>query len=477
MSGGVFTHHLLTAPHHLRVALLSALAFTVSLSSAIAWKISDVDFATKIGSERLSEAYIFIAIVLFGVSSIIMSRLKWLTPQSIFLSVQRYASVAFGILGVAEIFFSLSSHTAAIFGLKVIGYAYSVLVLNSFWIALDPFNAKSSISTGECTLYSLSTYFGMAVAGVALQSETVGSGQLGLMVTCCSSICWFIGCIAFRSHPQHLERPVENDALIPRPSPLQTLFRSMRASRAVLSLVVGSVVLNVLVSSTEYYFISDFESRYISVTDAPRGLQSIGSFVTLIGFGNILALCTARLWTRFSLGRTGLPIATILAVLMIQVGFTHSHSLISSVLTLLVVESLYPLVVESNLQYLLARFPESEKVSARTMIDTIAEPAGLLLSAILLSTPWFDLHALGIGVVCVAFLLLLYSWSVDDVWRKSQVASIRQVVTLVSARASAFVLVCHTLLPCTDLSYDFADDLIVVEDYNWLHIPAVQWCD
>jgi hypothetical protein len=237
------------------------------------------------------------------------------------------------------------------------------------------------------------------------------------------------------------------------------------------------VLLSVLVTSTEYSIIADFESRYLTLAEAPNGVKSIGSFVTLIGFGNILTLCTSRLWSRFQIGRTALPIATILAVLMIRLGFMECPSLISSVLALLVVESLYPLVVESNMQYLLAHFPESDRVSARTMIDAIAEPAGLLLSAVFLFTPWFDIHTLGIGVVCVSFMLLLYSWSVDRVWRKAQVASFRQMMTLVSTRASAILVLLQTFMPCVDSSYDFADDLVVVEGYNWLHIPAVQWCD
>jgi hypothetical protein len=179
----------------------------------------------------------------------------------------------------------------------------------------------------------------------------------------------------------------------------------------------------------------------------------------------------------FRLGRAGLPVATVLAVLMMRIGFTDSHSLISSVLTLLVVESLYPLVVESNMQYLLARFSESERVSARTMIDTIAEPAGLLLSAILLIIPGFDIHALGIGVVCVALLLLLLSCSADAAWRKAQVASFQQMISLVATSCSTYLVLCQTLLPCIDIPYELTDDLVVVEGYNWLYIPAIQWCD
>jgi hypothetical protein len=459
--------------------LLALLAFTVSLSSSIAWKVSDVDFATKLGSDRLAQAYVFTALAIFGSSALILSGLKSLSPQAIFLSVQRYAGLSFGALAVLEILFSLSHYTSMIFFFKVLGYAYSALVINAFWIALYPYDEKSPVTAGQYTLYTFCTYFGMSAAGVWLQSDTIGARHLGLLVTGCSIVCWLLGTMALEGRkPLVLKRsiPLQVDQTH-RPSPSQTLFRAMLGSRAVMTLVLGSILLNVLVSSTEYYFIADFESRFLTLQNAPSGVNSIGSFVTLIGFGNILTLFTSRLWSKFQLGRAGLPVATIFAVLMMRIGFTDSQSLISSVVTLLVVESVYPLVVESNMQYLLARFPESERLSARTMIDAIAEPAGLILSAMLLIMPGFDIHTLGIGVVCIAILLLLISCYADAVWRRSQVASFRQMISLVAARCSTYLVLCQTLLPCVDRPYELAEDLIVVEGYNWLYIPAVQWCD
>lgn len=459
------------------VVLLAILAFTVSLSSSIAWKVSDVDFATKLGSDMLSEAYVFTALVLFASSSLVLVGLKWLTPQSVFLSVQRYAGLAFGLLACCEGLFSLSSYTNMIFVLKVIGYAYSALVINSFWIALNPYDEKSPVTSGQCALYSFSIYFGMAVAGFWLQSDTLHAGQLGLLVLGCSLICWIVGKVAFGEHELLLRATPLHIETSPRPSHSQTLFRAIFSSRAVMALVFGSVLLNVLVSSTEYYFIADFESRFLTLNNAPSGVQPIGSFVTLIGFGNILTLFTWRLWHGLRIGRMGLPIATFFAVMMIRIGFTESQSVISCVLTLLVVECLYPLVVESNMQYLIARFPESERISARTLIETIAEPAGLFLSAVLLILPGFDIQALGIGVVFVALLLLLYSCSVDSVWRRRQVASLQQMMTSVAARCSTLLVVLQPLLPCIDPPYDLTEDLVVVEGYNWLYIPAVHWGD
>jgi hypothetical protein len=474
MDGHAIFSHILATPKKFRVVFLSILAFTASLSSALAWKVSDVDFATKIGSEWLSEVYIATALVLLISSSCILYGLKWLSPQAIFLGVHKYATIGFGLVTCGEVFLSLSHYSGAVFAFKVIGYAYSCLVINSFWLALNPYAKDSTVTVGQCTLYTFCNYFGMAIAGMLLQSNNLGAGQLGLLVSCCSVICSVVGHLAFCEEAPALQHL---DHIPPRSFPVHTLFRAMIGSSAVLTLVVGSILLNVLVSSTEYYVIADFESRVMKFDNAPQSLQSFGSFLTLIGLGNIVALFTARMWSRCHIGRAGLPVATILAVMMMRVGMTGNHSLMSSVLTLLVVESLYPLVVESNLEYLLNRFLEHEQPCVRTMIDTVAEPAGLILSAILLFTPWFDIHALGIGVVCVAFLLLLFSYCADAVWRKAQFAFYRRACTIIVTQASALLVLWQTLLPCIEQSYDVPDDLSCISGADCLYLSAIQWCD
>ena len=479
MSIGANALNYFAAPKNRQFWLLAILAFTVSVSSSIAWKVSDVDFARQLGSDRLAEAYIFIAIAIFGLSSLILSGLKSHSPQAIFLTVQRHATVSFGILAFSEALLSLSHYNCIIFVLKVIGYAYSVIVVNAFWIAIDPDDENIHITTGQYTIYTFCTYFGMAAAGVWLQSESIRAGHLGILVASLSIVCGLLGSLAFDTKHHLLVLPstktiAQSQAVI---SPSQTLIRAMLGSRAVMTLILGSIVLNVLVSTTEYYFIADFESRFVTLKDAPCSVQNIGSFVTLIGIGNILTLVSSRLWSRFRLGRVAIPVASIFAVLMMRIGFSDSHSLLSSVLTLLVVESVYPLVVESNMQYLLAHFPEHERVSARTMISTIADPAGLLLSAILLIIPAFDIHSLGLGVACVALLLLVFSCSSDARWRKSQMASFRQKLAHIAARCSTFLFLSQTFMASAEQPYEVTDDLLVVEGYNWLYLPAVHWGD
>jgi hypothetical protein len=120
--------------------LITLLGFIVSLSSSFAWKVSDVDFAKKLGTPYLENAYLLTAAVLFvGAMSFVIG-LKRKTIREIFFIFQKYSLLFFGCLGVIELFFHISTYPEAVFLFKVIGYAYSSLVVIVFWLLLNPYS-------------------------------------------------------------------------------------------------------------------------------------------------------------------------------------------------------------------------------------------------------------------------------------------------------------------------------------------------
>jgi hypothetical protein len=401
------------APKYKRTVLLSLLAFIVSFCSTLAWRVLDVDFVTRIGSGRLAIVYVYAAIVVFSSSALMMIRSSRVTPQAIFQSVQKYATVGFVIIGGTQWAFDTCQHTWMLYGVKIFGYAYSILLFNAFWIALDPCNDRLHPSKLQTTLYSVLLYFGMASAGIWLQAYNLGAGQVGIVATFCSLLCWIIGRYAFD------ERGCSslNDSAETNSDPIHRhhiskiiplLFRSKR----LIVLVLVSVFFSILVRSTEYSFIADFETRYLSVDNSGNGWRSIGSFVTLIGLGNIITLISWQIWSKCTIGRASLPIATVVAFCMINYDSTNNYPLFASVFVLIVVESLYAIVVESNLQHLLEYFDKQDRSVTRVLIDAVVEPAGLLLSAFLFLFPGFSIRTLGVIVVFATFLVLLYNWRV-----------------------------------------------------------------
>jgi hypothetical protein len=452
-----------------QIILQSVLAFVTSFSSSIAWKLSDADFATKVGSDYLAESYFLSALMLFLSSYLMLSSLKKESPQKTFIRVQKAATIGFSVLAVFEWFFHISQYQHVIFAMKGLGYAFSYVVINAFWISLDVYSRDSTVTKAQCTWYLFCSYVSMAAAGFCLQSETLSSSQLGICVAACSTVCWAIGKFAYELP---LKTTVVDPVLYRRPSARQVLWGAMRGSPGIATFVIASVLLSVLASSTEYSFIVDFEAKYMSLTDASQNIQSFGSFVTLIGLGNILTLFSSQLCSRYRLGRASIPLATVGVCVMIRLGFADNHSIFSSVLTLLTIESLYPLIVESNLSHLLGLFHESERVSARLMLDTIIEPTGLALSAVFLEIPYIDINTLGVAVVVVAMLLAGFSCTIDKGWKDKLLQAWHWKQAFLARQVYTALVAVLTLLSAAQID-ETPDALWLIDDSEWVSIPII----
>jgi hypothetical protein len=390
-----------------RTLLLSILAFIVSLSSTLAWRVADIDFVTRIGSGRLTIVYIYVAIVVFASSALIFFKNNQISPRGIFQAVQKYATSLFILIGTIQAFFDVKENIWLLYSIKIFGYAYSILLFNAFWIALDPCNKHLHPSKLQTSLYSFSLYLGMATAGLWLQSHNVEATNVGIVAIICSLLCWIIGQYAF---PSSLTPTTKVDGSSAKPHHASQIVQLLIHSKKLILLVLVSLFFSILVRSAEYCFIADFETRYLSVDNADGNLRPIGSFVTLIGLGNIITLISWQIWNKWTIGRASLPLATLAAFFMMKLCSTTNYSLLTSVLILIVVESLYAIIVESNLQHLLEHFDEQDKSVTRVLIDAIVEPSGLLLSATFFLLPGFSIPLLGGAIIITASMVLLYNW-------------------------------------------------------------------
>lgn len=467
MSAGAIFNKYAIAPSSIQKALLLLLAFITSFTSSLAWKVSDVDFAAKLGANYLEKAYIVTALLLFIGAAFFLTLLKKNSPQHVFFIFQKYSLLFFGSITFLESFFHISQHGCVVYIFKVFGYAYSSLILHAFWISLDLYNKRSSISTGQCALIYFSTYLGMASAGVLLQSSTVGASQFGIIGGSCSFLCWVLA--KNITQASYIQQFYSNEQPVQQMSSPKALLKAVCTSHFVLLLIIGSVLLNVLISSTEYSVIADFESRFMTTPESATGNQTIGSFVALIGVGNIFTLFSLQLCARFKLGRAGVSFAAILAFLTVRCGFSEGHSLLLSALALVVMESLYPLVVESNLTRLLEYFPEQQRLSARTLLSTITEPAGLILSAGLLSMSWVNVSTFGIGVIIVSVLISVFSYTIEGKWL-AYFSMLRQKRFVFAARASTFLILCQAIIPWAKHSEQIIENRWT-KDIEWSEPP------
>ena len=417
MAGAVLSS-VRSVPKYKKTFLISLLSFIVSAASTFAWKISDIDFITQVGAHKLTTVYICAAIVIFISSSIIVLRCSKIAAQTIFLEVQKYALVIFGILACTQLFIDSYRTIWFLYTVKIMGYAYSILLFNALWNTFDSYSNQEEPTGIQTTLYSASLYLGMTAAGCTLQQSPLGATELGLIVSILSLFSWIVGQMAFTE--EQIQTPSSYQKSTVHRHHCTQFFPLLFQSKKTITLVVVSILFSILVRSTEYFFISDFELRFFMVDNIEGSSKTIGSFVTLIGLGNIITLISWQIWSRLTIGKAALPLITIVAFLGIKISSLSSYSMASAVLILMVVESLYAIVVESSLQHLLEHYDEQDRTAIRTLIDAIVEPTGLLLSAILFLIPEFSVSILGVSVICIATFVLLYNIKIGVFQKKKR---------------------------------------------------------
>ncbi len=401
-------------------------SFLTSLASTLAWKITDVDFATKMGAKHLPEAYGVIAILLIFSGITIAFLRKSRPPERLFIRLQQISWSVFLFLWLIEMQHDISSVPIGIFLLKVLGHVYSSLTLLSFWIMYDPYDPFCRISKNSYTLLLTAAYLGIAFSGFIFNHVPLqGASNFIPLIGSLSFTVWLI---ANFCHPR-----ADQDSPLKKGEAESSCSKSLkngasshttekpkkRFSRSTLFLICGSILLNAIAGSSEYSVIANFEAKFFS-QEGVSSSAALGQFLTLFGFGNLLALISCAVWYSVRLSPFGLMAIGATALLFAQFSGSIffwiplfetssqaglSSSIMTAAASLLIVESLYPLVVQSNMMNVLAALPITTQRQARAIIESSAEAIGLAVSAVVIEAS----SSLGFATIGMCFSLCALS--------------------------------------------------------------------
>ncbi len=363
------------------------LSFIISIASTFAWKSTDMDFASKIGTKYLSVAYIVIACILVCSGFFIAILRKNRSPERVFIRIQQISWSLFLLLWLFEIQYHFSATIPGLFALKVLGHAYSSITILSFCIMYDPYDPTSRISKNCYTLLQVAKYLGVAFCGTIFNLIPLqGTAHFIPLIGSLSFIVWLL---ANFCHPLALYEILPKQTLVPTPP--EPLEKKKKVSRAAFFLITGSILLNALAGSSEYAVILDFESNFLSA-NSQHSSEIIGQFITLFGIGNLLAFISCSIWYSVRLSSFGLMGLGGTLLFLIPFGekilltfpflnkflaFGMDPSMLSAICTLFIVESLYPVVVQSNMMNVLAALSSSTQRKARVIIESASEAIGL----------------------------------------------------------------------------------------------------
>lgn len=395
-----------------RVSLFALLGFLLSLAVSSAWKLSDALFLIHLGSKSLPVAYASVALLLIGMALVLLHAFNRFTPTTIFRTFVFCGVTFFGTMAAGFWLGIDKGHPWFWFFLKVISQLFFIQSISCFWTALDQYfhfqDAKRLF-----TLFNCSIYIGTGVAGLLIQSGLLSVHSFFTLIF----LLW-VTVFLLSSQIHHLESvddPSFQESASDDVTSLKAVAKHVMRSPFTMLLMLGNLALYLLMTTTEYNYLSTFEQHFSAAAESTPdesgfGLtRFLGTCIASVGLGNLIMgwFLYSRLVGRF--GVTTLILVTPLAYLATYLGWPLDNGLIFAIIGFMIVEGLYPVVEDNNFNLLLNAVPSKVKYKVRVMIESFSEPIGMLLSACLLSLPMVNNFTLGLvlSIVSLFFALLL----------------------------------------------------------------------
>ncbi|MBS0633837.1 MAG: hypothetical protein JSR37_00050 [Verrucomicrobia bacterium] len=393
-----------------KATLFALLGFILSLAVSSAWKLADVLFIIHVGAEELPQAYACVALLLIGMALLLINAFNRFSPTVIFRTLILSGMGFFGCMA-AVLWFGLEQQYSWFwFFLKVLSQAFFIQSISSFWTDLDQYfhfqDAKRLF-----TLFNCSIYIGTALAGLIIQSGALSIPHFFTLV-------FVLWCAAFYLTGQiDMLKPKECDPLHEpaqhEETSIATVARIIVNSPFTLFLMLSNLTLFLLLTTTEYNYLSIFEKYFenpeqFTQEQSRTGITHfMGSCIASVGLGNLIMgwFLYSRLIAYF--GVAPLIFVTPIAYLATYLGWPLDSGLMFAVFAFVIVEGIYPVIADNNFNLLLNAVPSKIKYKVRVMIESFCEPVGMLISAGLLSLPMVNKFSLGLTLAAVALFLAI----------------------------------------------------------------------
>lgn len=391
-----------------KATLFALLGFVLSLAVSSAWKLADVLFIIHVGAEALPQAYACVALLLIGMALLLINAFNRFSPTTIFRTLIICGMAFFGCMA-AVLWFGLEQQYSWFwFFLKVLAQAFFIQSISSFWTDLDQYfhfqDAKRLF-----TLFNCSIYIGTALAGLIIQSGA-------LTVPSFFTLVFVLWCAAFYLTGQiDMLKPKECDPLhepiLREETSIATVTRIIVNSPFTIILMLSNLTLFLLLTTTEYNYLSMFERYFenpaqFTQEQSRTGITHfMGSCIASVGLGNLImgSFLYSRLIAYF--GVTPLIFITPIAYLTTYLGWPLDSGLMFAIFAFVIVEGIYPVIADNNFNLLLNAVPSKIKYKVRVMIDSFCEPVGMLICAGLLSLPIVNKFTLGLALATFALFL------------------------------------------------------------------------
>jgi HEAT repeat protein len=369
--------------------------------------LADGLFLEKVGTAMLPHVYLFTAIGMIVVSSVVVYSLRIVSPYRILTSV-----LAIGALLCLIVIFTLSHSPPHWFwlGLKIYSRMFFSVFLACAWTFIDQYHDLQDAKR-VYSLYSSAYFLGIVCSGTLI---SLFLNQLGHTVFFAMAFVSILLAFAETRKIVHKIPAIHDDTLEGVFSGDRSGFSSMLEkifkSPFTLCLLGLSLFIQFLLTVTEFNYLETFGKTFqsgaaASDLNANTVSEFLGKCRAWVSVGNILfgAFCFSPFVRRVGLNNAVL--VTPIFFLIVYFGWVIHDSLLIAILGLIAVEGILFTIEDNSFNLLTKAVPAKLKSKVRIISDSFFEPVGMLISSSLL----FMLHAQSrwLGLIFSAILLVL----------------------------------------------------------------------
>lgn len=381
-----------------KILLFAFLGFCWSIASSTGVALSDALLLEHVGSHSLSYVFAFTAVGMFLTSGFLMYLYNRFEIDKIFAG-----AFITGIVFNCTIFaliISGVSHPALWILFKVFGYFFQVGFLSLFFTYLDQFFEMQNAKTVFGMLYS-PIFLGMAVSGAVLALSSTKLGTFGILCLVICALC--VALFLLKLIPSKVEKiPDDYQEFTVIKTGKKDLIRAIFTSRFTLLFLLAGLALHAILVITEFQYMSGLEQTFLG-----QGPEKLTEFLgRLYFYGSLVNI----LFGLFFYGRIVKKVGLNNVILIVPLFFTALFSFWQSsshiflpILGFIAVEGVLNLLEDNNFNLLLNAVPLKLKNKIRVTCESILEPLGMLISALLLMA--FQHHSKKLGLYIALIFL------------------------------------------------------------------------
>lgn len=395
------------------------LATIWAIGSCIAETLAIGLFTEKIGARHLPKTYMLTAITLISVSCLYMYLLRFVSPYKIMIGTMSVAAIVYSSISIT--LFTVPPRWFWFF-LQIFSYTFGSALIACFWIFLDQYHDLQDAKR-IYGVYNAAYFLGYIISGtlINLAYEKLGPAIL-FSIVIFTMIHSILEARKISKTVPAMEDDVTEDYFSGSKKTFLSIFREFAKSPFALSVVIMSLVVQLLRTCTEYGYLDTLEKVF--VTSSHETLpQFLGKCKAMIAAANIVIgiFFYRNLVTR--MGLANLILLPPIYFMSVYSRWIAYKSLFIAILGVIAIECILYTIEDNNFNLLISTAPQKLRGILRLINDSFFEPIGMLFSSLFLILLTSEYRALGFTL---SILFIAISLVVKYLYPKSIINSLKQ---------------------------------------------------